>query len=278
MVDGGTKVHALYGFPVGHSLSPIIFNATFAKMNVNRTYVAFPVRPDQLKEAVDAARVLDFQGFNVTMPHKTRIVELLDDLENTAVEAGSVNTVSRTPRGFIGHNTDGRGAIQAIRSHGFTLRNRNVLMLGAGGAARSIVRTLANETNVTVLSRDPNKARDIAERAKGKGQVSTGKLTKSSFEQTIATSELLIDATPVPTADLVRSLGSEGSHLPSKLWVFDLAYDKPLETLPPGIKRISPLEMLIQQAALSYEIWMKAQAPVELMRSVLVEHVGSDWK
>lgn len=278
MVDGETKLHALYGFPVGHSMSPIIFNTTFAKMNINRTYVAFPVRLDNLKEAVDAARVLDFQGFNVTMPHKTRIVELLDDLENTAIEAGSVNTVSRTPRGFIGHNTDGRGAMQAIRSYGFTLRNQHVLVVGAGGAARSIVRTLANEANVTVLSRDPNKARDIAERAKGKGKVSTGKLTRSSFEQTIATSDLIIDATPVPTVDLVRSMGLEGSDLPSSLWVFDLAYDKPLETLPHGIKRISPLEMLIQQATLSYEIWMKTQAPVELMRSVLVEHIGSDWK
>ena len=278
MVDGETKVHSVYGYPVAHSFSPKIFNTAFAKMNVNRTYVAFPVRPDQLKEAVDAARVLDFQGFNVTMPHKTRIVELLDDLENTAVEAGAVNTVSRTPKGFIGHNTDGKGAVQAIRSHGFTLRNRNVLVVGAGGAARSIVRTLADEANVTVLSRDPNKARDIAERAKGKGKVSTGKLAKSSFKQTLATSELLIDATPVPTVDLLRSLGAEGSDLPSRLWVFDLAYDKPPETLPLGIKRISALEMLIQQAALSYEIWMKTPAPVELMRSVLVQHIGEEWK
>ena len=278
MNDGETKVHSLYGYPVAHSFSPLIFNATFAKMSVNRTYVAFPVRPDQLKEAVDAARVLDFRGFNVTMPHKTRIVGLLDDLEKTAVEAGAVNTVSRTPKGFIGHNTDGRGAVQAIRSHGLTLRNRNVLVVGAGGAARSIVRTLADEANVTVLSRDPSKARDIAERAKGKGRVSTGKLTRSSFKQTIATSELLIDATPVPTVDLVRNLGAEGSDLPSQLWVFDLAYDKPPEILPPGIKRISPLEMLIQQAALSYEIWTKAQAPVEVMRSVLVQHIGANWK
>lgn len=278
MIDGETKVHSLFGYPVAHSFSPMIFNTTFAKMNVNRTYVAFPVKPDQLKEAVDAARILDFQGFNVTMPHKTRIVELLDDLDNTAIEAGAVNTVSKTPKGFIGHNTDGIGAAQAIRSHGFTLRNRKVLVVGAGGAARSIVRTLAEEANVTVLSRDPSKARDIAELTKGKGNVSTGKLTKSSIKRTMATSELLIDATPVPTVDLLRNLGAEGSDLPSRLWVFDLAYDRPRETLPLGIRRISPLEMLIQQAALSYQIWTKAQAPVELMRSVLVQQIGADWK
>lgn len=278
MIDGETKVHSLYGFPVGHSFSPAIFNATFAKMNVNRTYVPFPVRPDQLKKAVDAARVLDFQGFNVTMPLKTQIVDLLDDLENTALEAGSVNTVSRTPKGFIGHNTDGKGAVLAIRSNGFTLRNRNVLVVGAGGAARSIVRRLADEANVTVLSRDPDKARDIAEGAKGRGKVSAGKLTRSAFEQTIGGSQLLINATPLPTVDLIRGLDLDGSRLPSGLWVFDLAYDKPPGTLPKEVKRISPLEMLVQQAALSYEIWMSSPAPVELMRSVLVEHIGGDWK
>ena len=278
MIDGTTTVHSLYGFPVNHTLSPAIFNATFSKMGINRTYVAFSVRPNQLKQAIEAARVLGFEGFNVTMPHKTRILNLLDDLDNSATETGSVNTVARAPKGFIGHNTDGRGATLAIRSRGFIPTNRSIMVVGGGGAARSIVQSIANEANVTVLSRDAEKARDIAEQAKGRRKVSSGKLTRSTFEQTVATADLLIDATPLQTTELIGNLGLERSILHSGLWVFDLAYDKPLDTLPPGTERISPLEMLIQQAALSYEIWMNTKAPIELMRSSLAGQTGKDWK
>ncbi len=278
MIDGETKVHCLYGYPVGHSMSPIIFNNTFEKMNVNRIYLPFPVKPEHLKDAVEAARTLDFAGFNVTMPHKTRIVELLDDLDNTTREIGSVNTVSTGPRGLVGHNTDGEGASRAIRAHGFNTESRRVVVLGAGGAARSIVRTLAHEADITVLSRDLKEAGKVADLARGKGRVSSGKLSKSSFEESVKTADLLLDATPVQTVSLIRNLNSSTSTLPPGLSVFDLAYDQPLEALPIEIKRISALEMLAQQAALSYEIWMNKPAPLELMRSVLVEHVGGDWK
>jgi len=278
MIDGETKIHCLYGYPVGHSMSPIIFNKTFEKMNINGVYLPFPVKPEHLKDAVEAARALGFQGFNVTMPHKTRIVELLEDLDNTAREIGSVNTVSKGPRGFLGHNTDGEGASRAIRAHGFDTKGRRILVLGAGGAARSIVRTLAREADIIVLSRVPKQAGKVADLARGTGRVSSGKLSKPSFEESVKTADLLLDATPVQTVSLIRSLNSNISTLPPGLSVFDLAYDQPLEALPIGIKRISALEMLAQQATLSYEIWTNKPAPLELMRSILVEYVGGDWK
>jgi shikimate dehydrogenase len=278
MIDGETKVHCLYGFPVGHSMSPIIFNNTFEKMNVNRTYVPFSVKPERLKEAVGAASVLGIEGFNVTMPHKTRIVELLDELENSARETGAVNTVSRLPRGLLGHNTDGEGAVRAIKAHGLDPKGRKILVLGGGGAARAVVRTLAREADITVLSRDPLQARNIVDRTRGHGRVSSGPLAKGSFEESVATANLLVNATPVQTTSLIRTLNITSSKLPPGLWVFDLAYDQPLETLPAGMKRISALEMLVQQAALSYEIWMHKPAPFELMRSILVKHIGRDWK
>src|SRR6266568_4867564 len=231
MIDGETKVLGLYGFPVSHSLSPIIFNKTFEKMNAHRTYLPFAVKPEHLNEAVTAARALGFDGFNVTMPHKTRIVELLDDIENTARETGSVNAVSRNHRGLVGHNTDGEGA------------------------ARAVVKTLSRESDITVLSRDPRQAKNIADTIPGHRRLSSGPLTKPVFEEFVATANLLVDATPVQTATLIRTLNSTDSKLPAGLWVFDLAYDPPLDKLPDGIRRVSALEMLVQQAALSYEIW-----------------------
>ena len=279
MIDGKTKVHCLYGYPVTHSLSPIIFNNTFEKKDLNRTYLAFAVHPENLTRAVEAARSLGFEGFNVTMPHKTRIVEMMNELDGPARETGSVNTVSKTPRGLVGHNTDGQGAVRAIKAYRFNLKSCRALVLGSGGAARSIIRTLSREVaQISILSRDPDKARKIADSTKGRSKIEHEGLTKSSFENSVRDAQLLVNATPVQTLSLLRDLKADPAKLTSGLWVFDLAYDHPLEPLPVGVTRISPLEMLVQQAALSYEIWMGEPAPFEVMRSALVQHVGKDWK
>ncbi len=279
MIDGKTKVYCLYGYPVGYSLSPLIFNNTFEKKGLNRTYLAFAVQPENLKGAVEAARSLGFEGFNVTMPHKIRIVEMMNELDGSARETGSVNTASKTTRGLVGHNTDGQGAIRAIKAYGFDLMNCRALLLGAGGAARSIIRTLSREAaQISILSRDADKARKIADATKGRSKISYGSLSKSSFENSVRDVRLVVNATPVQTPGLLRDLNADPASLPSGLWVFDLAYDQPPEPLPAGITRISPLEMLVQQAALSYEIWLGSPAPFELMRSTLVQHVGKDWK
>src|SRR4029077_13598523 len=119
MIKGDTRVYSLYGSPVSHSLSPVIFNTTFEKLSLNRTYVPFEVSKDKLKDAVEAARTLEFDGFNVTMPHKTKILDMLDRLDGSTEKIGSVNTVARTKRVLVGSNSDGEGAIRAIRSYGF---------------------------------------------------------------------------------------------------------------------------------------------------------------
>ncbi|HYY91367.1 MAG TPA: hypothetical protein VE955_05205, partial [Candidatus Dormibacteraeota bacterium] len=119
---------------------------------------------------------------------------------------------------------------------------------------------------------------NIVDLTKGKSSVNYGHLTKSKLEEAVSTSNLLVNATPVQTVSLLKTLGSSVENLPSGIWVFDLAYDQPLEKLPVGCRRISPLEMLVHQAALSYEIWMQRPSPFELMRSILVQHIGQDWK
>lgn len=279
MIKGDTRVHSLYGSPVSHSLSPVIFNTTFEKLSLNRAYVPFEVSKDKLKAAVEAARTLEFDGFNVTMPHKTTILEMLDRLDEIAEKTGSVNTVVRTKSGLVGYNTDGEGAIRAIRSYGFEPNNKRILVLGAGGAAKALVHRLSRDNNkIKILNRTLAKARNLADNASGPGMISYGELDKNTLENSLHETDLLVNLTPIRTSALVSQLKIPLDKLKGTDWVFDLAYDKSSEPLPVGRGTISPLEMLVNQAALSYEIWLNETAPFALMRSSLVDYLGKDWK
>jgi len=279
MIKGDTRVHSLYGSPVSHSLSPVIFNATFEKLSLNRTYVPFEVSQDKLKDAVEAARALGFDGFNVTMPHKATILDMLDRLDRSTEKIGSVNTVARTKSGLVGYNTDGEGAVRALRSYGFEPNNKRILVLGAGGAAKALVHRLSRDKNkIRILNRTLDKARQLADNTSGPGRISYGELEKNTLENSLHQTDLLVNSTPIRTSTLFFRLKIPLSKLRDTDWVFDLAYDKSGEPIPAGRGTISPLEMLVHQAALSYEIWLNETAPFALMRSSLIDHLGKDWK
>jgi len=279
LIKGDTRVHALYGSPVAHSLSPVIFNTTFEKLSINRTYIPFEVSRDNLKHAVEAARTLGFDGFNVTMPHKTTIMEMLDRLDDGTEKIGSVNTVARTKKGLAGYNTDGEGAARALRSYGFDPNNKRIVVLGAGGAARALVHRFSREKNkIEILNRTLEKARELADNVAGPGRISYGELTRDNLENSLLDTDLLVNATPILTSTLVSQLKIPFNRLKDTGWVFDLAYDKPSDPIPAGSGTISPFEMLVHQAALSYEIWLNETAPFALMRSSLVDYLGKDWR
>jgi shikimate dehydrogenase len=279
MIKGDTRVHSLYGSPVAHSLSPVIFNTTFEKLSLNRAYLPFEVSRDNLKSAVEAARTLGFDGFNVTMPHKIAILGMLDRLDDGAEKCGSVNTVARTKSGLVGYNTDGEGAVRALRSYGFEPTNKRILVLGAGGAARALVHRFSRDNNkVEILNRTLDKARELADNASGPAKISYRELDKNSLENCLHNTDLLVNATPIQTSALVSRLKIPINRLKDTSWTFDLAYDKPGEPIPAGSGTVNPLEMLVHQAALSYEIWLGETAPLALMRSSLVDYLGEDWK
>jgi shikimate dehydrogenase len=278
MIKGDTRVHSIYGSPVAHSLSPVIFNTTFEKLSLNRTYVPFEVSRDNLKRAVEAARALGFDGFNVTMPHKTAILEMLDRLDENAKKSGSVNTVVRTKSGLVGYNTDGEGAVRALRAYGFEPTDKRILMLGAGGAAQALVHRFSTENNtIKILNRTLERARELADNTTGTSRISYAELTKDNLENDLRDADLLVNATPIRTSTLASQLKIPPNRLKDVEWVFDLAYDKPADPID-GRGTISPLEMLVHQAALSYEIWLNEPAPFALMRSSLVDYLGEDWK
>src|SRR5947209_14254445 len=198
MINGDTRGHSIYGSPVAHSLSPVIFNTTFEKLSLNRTYVPFEVSRDKLKRAVEAARTLEFDGFNVTMPHKTAILEMLDGLDENAKKSGSVNTVVRTKGGLVGYNTDGEGAVRALRAYGFDPTNKRIVVLGAGGAAQALVHRFSTENNtIMILNRTLDTARDIADNAIGPRRISYGELSKNGLQNSLRDTDLLVNATPI---------------------------------------------------------------------------------
>src|SRR5947209_13877624 len=163
-----TRFHSLFGSPVEHSLSPVIFNSTFQKLALNRSYLPFDVRRNQLKDAVEAARTLGFDGFNVTMPHKTRILDLVDRLDDVAKKGGTVNTVARVGQRLVGYSTDGEGALRAIKSYGFEPRDKSILVIGAGGAASAVVHRLSTGPNsISILNRSLDGAKTVAEDLNG---------------------------------------------------------------------------------------------------------------
>src|SRR5712692_4169988 len=279
MIEGDTRVYSIYGSPVAHSLSPVIFNTTFEKLSLNRAYIPFEVSKDKLKFAVEAARTLGFDGFNVTMPHKTAILEMLDGLDENAKKSGSVNTVVRTKSRLVGYNTDGEGAVRALRSYGFEPTNKRIVVLGAGGAAQALVHRFSTDNNtIKILNRTLDKARELADNATGPGRISYGELTRNSLENSLRDTDLLVNATPIRTSTLASQLIIPPNRLKDVEWVFDLAYDKSSEPIPARLGTISPLEMLVHQATLSYEIWLNEPAPFALMRSSLVDYLGKDWK
>jgi shikimate dehydrogenase len=269
----------LFGSPVEHSLSPVIFNTIFQKLSLNRAYLPFDVKRNQLKHAIEAARTLGFDGFNVTMPHKTKILDFVDRLDDVAKKGGTVNTVAKVGRKMVGYSTDGEGAFRAIKSYGFEPEDKNILIIGAGGAARAVVQRLSGRHNsIRILNRTLHKAERVAENLNGRGRLSYEKLTRKNLEASIPGTNLLVNATPLQTTKILSELSIQHQSLRDIDWVFDLAYDEFSHPLPTKGGRISPLEMLVHQAALSFEIWLGKPAPFALMRSSLIDHLGRDWK
>jgi shikimate dehydrogenase len=204
---------------------------------------------------------------------------MLDRLDEVAEKNGSVNTVARTKSGLVGYNTDGEGAMRALRAYGFEPNNKRIVVLGAGGAAQALVHRFSRDNNkIKILNRTLDKARNLADNSTGPGRISYGELDKNSLENSLHDTDLLVNATPIRTSTLASQLKIPINKLKDIDWIFDLAYDKLTEPIFAGRGSISPLEMLVHQAALSYEIWLNEPAPFPLMRSSLVDYLGRDWK
>jgi shikimate dehydrogenase len=283
-INPKTRVFALIGNPVSHSMSPAIHNAAFMELNIDSIYVAFLV--EDVKSAMAGMRSLDnFRGMSVTIPHKIEVMQYVDEIPEVDRYIGSINTVVKEDGRLIGFNTDGPGAMKAIVDAGVELEGMNVLMLGAGGAARAIAFTLANKGNISqlvLLDINEEFLSQLGDDLKSgtDTDIIPGHLDEAAIKEHMATADLIINCTPVgmhPNED--ATLVPEELFRPGQV-VFDVVYN-PLETKmllqakAKGLKVIPGVEMFINQAILQFERFAGTDAPEELMRNVVLEKLSS---
>lgn len=294
MIDARTQLVGLIGWPVEHSLSPVMHNAAFAELGMNWCYLPLPVPPQRVGTALAGLTALGFRGANVTIPHKRSVLSVLSSLSPQARALGAVNTLvieqdgGRTIRG---ENTDAVGFTTALGEAEFSAAGSNALIVGSGGGARAAIYALitSKADAVTILSRRVAKAQEIVDSFTVKPQNGTRlravELSAESLIDCAADADLLVNATPVGMWPAVeRSIWPEGKPVPPHLTVFDLVYNPHRtrllqQALSSGAGAISGLEMLVQQGARSFAMWTNRQAPIETMRQAckqqLVDEAGS---
>lgn len=264
-INGKTKTFGLIGNPVEHSLSPFIHNFISEKMGINAVYTTFKVCENEAAVAIKGAYALNIQGMNVTVPHKREALMALDEIEDLAKAIGAINTIVRCDGYYKGYNTDIIGLKRELEDENISLKDREVVILGAGGASRAIAFLCANENakKIIILNRTLQKAQDIA------------KNVNDYFKKDIATAHKIEDYKEVLTSNeyiaiQTSSVGlhpniedvviSDGEFYDKLSYAVDIIYN-PLETKFMSIARkhnvpaYNGLKMLMYQAIASYELW-----------------------
>jgi shikimate dehydrogenase len=278
-ISGRTRVCAVIGDPIEHSLSPVIQNAAFNALNINCVYTAFRVKFSDVSNALLGIRALDVLGLNVTMPHKEAVIAHLDWIDESAKFLNSVNTIHHKDGKLLGYSTDGIGAFRALKENKADPQGKRVLIFGAGGAARAIAYALIQEADeLVVLNRTVSEAERLAETLKRKfnKKIIFGSLSPKDIEEKIRDSDILLNTTSVGMKPNINQSLIAPNNLKSDLTVMDIVYN-PCETQlvkdakAIGAKVVSGVEMLIYQGAAAFEIWTGQQAPVEIMRRAVLE-------
>jgi shikimate dehydrogenase len=282
-ISGKTRVCGVIGDPIEHTLSPTIHNAAFNSLGLDFVFLAFRVKAVDLENAICGMRGLGIHGLNVTMPHKSTVTAYLDKLDSAVKFLGSANTILNEDGKLSGFNTDGVGALKALRENGVKLSEKKVLLLGAGGAAKAIAFALAKEAGeLVVLNRATEKAQELAERLTGTlgKKVVGGSFSPDAIAENLRDSDVLINATSVGMSPDVNQSIVPPQLLRSGLTVMDIVYN-PVETKlakdakAAGANVVSGVEMLIYQGAASFEIWTGRAAPVEVMRKAALNKLSS---
>jgi len=273
MIDADTKLIALIGDPVAHSVSPAMQNAAFRALGLNYAYLAFQVSAKDLGGAIAGVRGLGLRGANITIPHKTAVLPLLDQIDEQARRIGAVNTIVNEDSRLTGHNTDAPGFLTALRRGGFESRGEKAVVLGAGGAARAIVFALRDAgASVAIINRTHGAAEALAKE--------TGSLAfpmiESCLKEAIDGSSLIVNATSIGMSPDNDSTPLPAQLLRAGMTVFDSVY-RPRRTRllrdadAAGCRTIGGLEMLVEQGALAFELWTGERAPREVMRQAAAE-------
>jgi shikimate dehydrogenase len=279
-----TRLFAVIGHPISHSMSPAMHNAVFSKLGLECYYTLFDVSPEDLGIAIKGMKALGFGGINVTIPHKVWVIDHLDKLSPEARLIGAVNTI-KVGDELEGFNTDGSGALEALKVNGEDPMGKNVLILGSGGAARAISVTLAMRgcvENMTLLGIDSDELSGLLnDLERGTDcSVRAAELDKANLKNEISDADILIHATPVgmhPKSDKTLVTAED---LKKDMVLMDIVYN-PLETqLMREAKKagvttiIGGVDMFVNQGAEALRIWLEIDPPIELMKKTVIRELS----
>jgi shikimate dehydrogenase len=294
-ITGTTKLLGVIGDPIAHSLSPVIHNAAIAHLNLDYVYVAFPVKSIDLATALAGFAAIGVVGCSVTIPHKQAIIPLLPKITPLAKAVGAVNTLINTPSGWCGTNTDVAGFISPLKAMQRDWVNITAVIIGNGGAARAVVAG-CHQLGCKAIHVVGRSAPKLAEfQASWQGIELTTADRDSPTTVTIETHTwhelpdliaidnlLLVNATPIgmhPNTELSPVTAETMQGLSANAIVYDLIYTpSPTKFLQfaqglKGVIAIDGLEMLVQQGAVAFELWLQQPAPVDVMRQALIGHL-----
>lgn len=280
MISGSTKIVGIFGDPIQHTRSPQMHNAAFQALKLDYIYVPFQVTPENLSKAVKSLPSLGIKGINVTIPHKEKILDYLDELDPDAQAISAVNTVVTYEQRLKGYNTDGKGFVKSLQDENVTVQGKQVLLLGAGGAARAVGIQLAREgvSAIFISNRTLKKAEHLAQDIQDRTSLSQVKVIEfkdNELKKYLNQMDIVINTTSVGMS-VEESPLREVTEFSSKQIVCDLIYKPPKTKLlemaeRQGAKIINGSGMLVYQGALAFQLWTQISPPIEVMKSALLE-------
>jgi len=272
-------IYGVIGWPIKHTLSPLMHNAAFKKLGIDAEYQAFEIKPENLKEFIEKASERGIRGLNITVPHKETCMAFLDSIDPLADSIGAVNTIVIKDARLNGFNTDAQGFITALREGlGFEAKGKSVFIIGSGGASRAVSFGLAENGAGKIVITDlfSEKAASLAENIKRRYplcKVCVLNSKKLYIKEDLNGADLLVNATPIGLKEDDPFLFDE-SIFRKGLFVYDLVYNPEKTRLvelarKKGLKASGGLGMLLYQGAKSFELWTGKKAPIGVMRETL---------
>jgi shikimate dehydrogenase len=279
--SGQTMLYGIFGYPIGHSLSPLMHNTAFAHHGIDAVYLPFSVHPSYLATAVKSMTALPIYGVNVTIPHKQAVMAWMDELSPEARLIGAVNTIHLRDGRLHGYNTDGIGFLRALEEVGSEVAGRTVMLLGAGGAARAIAvqLCLSGIRRLYLANRTPTRAEDLATYLRQNlpyADISVLTMGESSLAAHLPHTDIVVNATSIGMQPHDPMLLPPTELAPRHL-VCDIVY-RPLYTpllraaQELGAWTVDGLGMLLHQGAKAFEIWTECTFPIPLVRAQLLQN------
>lgn len=273
------KIVGLIGYPLGHSITPAVYGATFTAMGIEARCEPWSVPAEELQQTVERIRRPDCFGSNVTVPHKQAVIPMLDETDANVAKIGAVNCIVNRDGRLSGHNTDKYGFMRALEEAGFESRGRRALLLGYGGAARAVAVGLveAGVGELIITGRTSANARTLADDLTQLGEatrvVSLG-WDAEAFEPACRDSDLVVNCTPLGTRGREDTEGRSPvppAFIRRGAYAYDLVYNPPRTPFlaaaeEAGATMIGGLDMLIYQGVQAIKLWTGQEPPVDVMR------------